>query len=395
MRTCLQTILAVVAIAVALTGCATSGAMQTAHWHYLDGDTQAAIQVLDDADDIASRDQLLYWLNKGMYLHYSGDYEQSTQILLKAADFLADSDYIKISDEAKTLLANDWAEIYLGEYSEQLWIHSVLMMNFLRMGRFEGAAVEARRALEVLEKHPAPLSDDHFTRALIAISFEAAGQLNDAYIVNSDLAEDISNIELNQLANTQSTALGFKSGDSSGTDKAPHYAVFFISNGVIPAKISGSIITGNASRVSFPHYSVVPSGPPRPSITIDNNYCDCMVIYSDFGSLVADSVSKRGAALTTKAIVRAVAKDAVADAIAEENELSGELARILLFALEEADTRSWRSLPRHFSLVRVPLSADAKEVAIKFGTRKHSIELPALTQRQPVLFYSLHNQFGY
>lgn len=374
-----------------LSGCATSGAIQTAHWHFLDGNTDAAVQVLGDAEDIAKRDQLLYWLEKGMYLHYSGDYEQSAELLLKAADFVESTDYIKLSDEAKTLLANDWAESYRGEYSEQLWIHSVQMMNFLRLGRFESAAVEARRSLEVLKRYPEPLANDHFSRALIAASFEAAGQLNDAYIVNNDLAGDVNSSAIKELAKTQSAELGFTSRGSGRTANARQHAIVFISNGLIPTKISGSILTGVASRISFPEYRFVPGGPPRQSVKIDNQPCDCLVIYSDFGKLVADSVSNRGALLATKAIARAVVKDGVADAIAEENELAGELIRILLFALEEADTRSWRSLPRHYSMIRIPLSIDAKKLAIQVGSNSHTILLPDRSEKQPLLFFSLHN----
>jgi len=381
-------------IVLLLTGCTTSGAIQHAHWHYLDGNTDAAVDALDNAD-IAAKDQLLYWLEKGMYLHYSGDYKESTEALLKAATHVEATDYIRLSDEAKFLVANEWAGHYRGEYSERLWIHSVLMMNFLRMGLYESAAVEARRSLEVISRFPDTLELDHFTRALIAISFEAAGQLNDAYIVNNSLAESTDDFDLHRVVDTQAAKLGFTMTVPVKAAMPQQYAIVFISNGTIPVKFSGSLITGDASRVSFPEYFVPLGGPPNHTVAIDDVPCDCMMIYSDFGELVSDSLGRRGAALVTRAAFRAATKDAIADAIEDEDELAGAIARVLLFALEEADTRSWRSLPRHYSLLRIPITAEAEKLTVNVGSTSHVIELPESRGRQPFLFYSLHNQFSY
>jgi len=57
--------------------------------------------------------------------------------------------------------------------------HTYLMMNFLAVGRYDSAAVEARRALERIADKESVLEQDAFTRALIALSFEMAGQAND------------------------------------------------------------------------------------------------------------------------------------------------------------------------------------------------------------------------
>jgi hypothetical protein len=167
-----------------VSGCSSTNTIQQAHWQFLSGDAAAAAKTLASSDTVAGKDKLLYWLEKGMYLHYTGDYQRSNRELLKAADFVERSGYISLSDGARELLANEWASSYHGEYSEQLWIHSVLMMNFLHLGQYESAAVEARRALAAIKTKPDVLNNDHFTRSLIALSFEAAGQLNDAYIVN-------------------------------------------------------------------------------------------------------------------------------------------------------------------------------------------------------------------
>ncbi|MEM7259499.1 MAG: hypothetical protein AAF404_19150, partial [Pseudomonadota bacterium] len=381
----------VVGAAVLLGGCSTSTAIQKAHWHFLDGDTEAAVQALGNVQDIDGKDRLLYWLEKGMYQHYAGNYENSTRLLLEASAFLESTDFISVSDGAKSLLANDWAGSYRGEYSERLWIHSVLMMNFLHLGRYESAAVEARKSLEVINRHPKILNEDHFTRALIGLSFEAAQQTNDAYIVNNNLAESVNQFFFNQLIDTQATALGFTPATRLATfPPDQQHAVVFISSGFIPAKHSGSLLTSDASRISFAEYLVPYSSPVDYSISIDGRACDCYNIISDFGHLVSHSLNRRGAALVTKAVFRAAAKEAVAEALEQTDEIAGEIARILLFALEEADIRSWRSLPRHFQMVRVPLAQSASQLLVSVGGSNHQFTLPAPSARPPLMFYTVH-----
>ena len=60
----------------------------------------------------------------------------------------------------------------------------------------------------------------------------------------------------------------------------------------------------------------------------------------------------RSAATTAVAVktvssgnAKAYTKDAVADTIGNKDKTTGELVRLLFFALEEADTRSWQSSP--------------------------------------------------
>ncbi len=390
--------------ALLLTGCTTTNSIQQAHWQFLSGDARAAANTLGNSDEVARKDKLLYWLEKGMYLHYAGDYQASTRELLKAASFVEGSDYISLADEARELLTNEWASSYRGEYSEQLWIHSILMMNFLHSGKFESAAVEARRALKVIESKPDVLNNDHFTRSLIALSFEAAGQINDAYIVNRKLSSDAKHLSLNQLLFEQAFSLGFtidaanlqSSLDSGNTNQATSSArstaIIFIPSGHVPQKFSGSLITSDVSRLAFPQY-VIPASRPGPySIMVNGEACDCQPISSDLGNLVNHSLNKRGTALAAKSLLRAAAKDAVADSVSDADEIVGEITRLLLFALEEADTRSWRSLPRHFTMVRVPLPDDSTEWNIQVTRNRNTVNSVAvftLDSGKPLQFISV------
>jgi len=148
---------------------------------FFSGQPQAALTTLEN-ESVANRNQLLVHLDRGIIAHTAGQYEQSI-IALKAAKTLLDKlDFISVREQTASLISNDWVTAYKGEYSERLWIHTFQMMNFLLLNQPEGAAVEARQALQVLDKHGDHLNNDWYTRALIGMSFEAAGKIDSAHI---------------------------------------------------------------------------------------------------------------------------------------------------------------------------------------------------------------------
>lgn len=391
--------LAVIAASMLLGACSTT-ALHQAHTQFYNGDTAAALSELPSSDVVAKKDRLLYWLEKGLFLHESGDYQASNRELLAAARHLDEGNYISASDEGRALLANDWVKRYPGEYSERLWVHSYLMMNFLSLGEYDSAAVEARRALERISEHQSVLEKDNFTRALIALSFEAAGQLNDSYIEYRKLAENINNpASIDPILLYQAQRLGFASDAQEirqrlRENEMPDTAVatgdkaafVFVSGGFIPKKSSGSLLTGYSTRVTFPQYLVSQFAATPLEVSVNSRPCDCQEVSSDLGQLINDSLDQRAIKLAAKTVVRAVAKDAVADALGEKDAAIGELARLIFFALEEADVRSWRSLPRHLTLLRIPVHDDEADlnVTVRNQNGEQTISLskdPANTHR--------------
>ncbi|NJL59773.1 MAG: hypothetical protein HC887_09155 [Desulfobacteraceae bacterium] len=126
-----------------------------------------------------------------MILHQMGKYEESVQEFLKASDLMKKQDIISVSQQAASLVTTEWITEYKGEYSERLWVHTYLMMNFLLLGKYESALVEAKQSDAIIAQYPVALSNDYFTRALIALCYEMLGEINDAYIVYKKLAESM------------------------------------------------------------------------------------------------------------------------------------------------------------------------------------------------------------
>ncbi len=381
--------LCVVLLCLFTMGCSTT-VLDKARLQYASGDAQSALQTLGDGSEVPSRDKLLYWLERGLILHEEGNYAESSRELLNAAAYLEDNDFVSISAEARSLLANDWIRKYKGEYSEQLWIHTYLMMNFLSLGRYDSAAVEARRALERISDRENVLQHDAFTRALIGLSFESAGQANSAYIEYRKLA-DLTGKPGHSLTSSLyalAKSLGFdedarkykrQMAQTPLTTAGHAEVVLFLATGRLPEKISSSLITDYDERVAFPQYLPDRDAPPVVTVSVDGVDCDCSVVASNLGQLARSSLNSRGIALTTRLLARAAAKDALADNLAKKDEVVGEIARLLLFVLEEADTRGWHSLPGHLSLLRVPVNKGSQEIVVKsFSTAPTIIDVSTL-----------------
>ena len=147
-------------------GCAGAG-LKKARKAFHNGDAQRAVDILSDVDD-SGLSRLVYLMEKGLLLHQGGRYEESVRELRKASDLIREQDIISAGQQASSLVVNEWVTEYKGEYCERLWVHTYLMMNYLLPGEYESALVEAKQAQKVYDQFPEALSEEYFTRALIA-----------------------------------------------------------------------------------------------------------------------------------------------------------------------------------------------------------------------------------
>ncbi len=357
-----------------LGGCA-SLPLEDAQRQFHQGKPAVALATLERGEGISKRDRLLLYMEKGSILHALGEYETSSKVLLKAAALMETQDYISLSEEASTLVTNDSAARFKGEYSEKLWVHTYQMMNFLLLGEHDSAAVEARRALKVFALHGDSLHEDGFTQALIGISFESVGKPNDAYIVYKKLAEkqgDDSPIipELYRLARF----LGF-------TKEAEKYrglltqsqiadaqktaeVIVFVASGAIPRKVSSTMLLDLTTRVSFPRYANTFVPKPQLSVEVNGEPRRSLIISTTLGEVAQASLSARGVRVFAKSAARVAAKKALVKDLQKSDGLAGVLLEGLFFLLEEADTRSWRTLPAHLSLLRIRLPSGNHSIVV-------------------------------
>ncbi|MCK5034008.1 MAG: hypothetical protein KAS18_10255 [Calditrichia bacterium] len=93
----------------------------------------------------SKKDRALYYLDKGVILHYAGKYSQSN-VILEDADQAMEELYTKsISRAAASLLLNDNILEYSGEIYDNIYVNIFKALNYLHLKKFDGALVEVNR----------------------------------------------------------------------------------------------------------------------------------------------------------------------------------------------------------------------------------------------------------
>ncbi len=115
------------------------------------GQYDAALATVEK--ESGSKDRLLYFLERGLILHFAGRYQESN-VEFSAADRLADDLYSKsISEGALSLITNDNAISYRARPFEMAMVPYYKALNYVYLGDPEGAQVEARRASQLMTKY--------------------------------------------------------------------------------------------------------------------------------------------------------------------------------------------------------------------------------------------------
>ena len=380
---------------VFLLGCA-AGPLGSARDKFYGGQPEKAADILRESEGIPERDRLLFFMEKGLVLHRLGRYKESSMALRQGSNLMNQQEVISISQQTGSLVTSELITEYKGEYSERLWVHTYLMMNYLLLYKYEQALVEANQALKLLLKYHEPLDGDYFTRALIALCYENLLELNDAYIEYKKLAElmpEPSPVapDLYRLC----IMLGF-------TDEAEYYKkyipeknfslpggspaaelVLFAGLGRSPIKIPGNIVLPPSIRFSFPRYQDRPSEASEIIVFDSTGQVPAISITTDINKVARASLHERVTEIIAKETVRVAAKEAIAQAVERNNDAwIGALLRLALFLTEEPDTRCWQTLPASLTLLRVPLTPGKHNIRAsirgKGGEIIEEINLPEL-----------------
>lgn len=328
-----------------LQACATPSALQIARDQFRQGSATEALHSLTNAD-VSNRDLLLLYLDKGLVSQASGDYADSIDAFNRALEIVEELNYVSVRDQTTSIVSNDWAARYGGEISEKLWIHTFQMLNFLLLNAPESAAVEARRAVALFEDHGDILKQDVFTRSLMALSFESAGQLNSARVEYKKLVEDFDEPRPPLLDRTRSEL------------------VFIVASGFIDPKLPGDLFIDYDTRISFPYYAESFHQPPEVRVRVGESVGDYLRTDTPLVAISQRALAKRGKKLAARQALRLAAKHNIANSIEDKDPLVGALARIALMVIEQADTRSWETLPAYLTLIRVPVEPGEQSVTL-------------------------------
>ena len=386
--------------------------------HYSLIDQHLARQQYAEADSIVSkykkkygqRNSVLYSFDRAMTLHLAGRYEESNMYLEKA-EIKIDKLFTKsITSEAGAMLTNNNLLPYEGEDFEKVMINVFAALNYVFLGKWDDALVEARKVDHKLNVYNDKYDDknvykeDAYARYLTGILYEAKKELNDAFIAYRkafDIYKEYSKNYGTPMPPTlpqdllrTSKALGMTKEHNGFRKKFPNVKwisqkefdkqgelIFFSYNGRSPVKEDYFITVPvyekkkktSFFRMALPEFkrlrnniaytNVVLSGPVKAPISQE------AFLVEDITAIAKKNLKDRIVRITAKATARATSKYLLSRKFkknAENNPFLTILADLYPFVSEQSDKRSWRTLPDKINMARVAVPPGPYTVAVEY-----------------------------
>ncbi len=391
-----------------LYGCAVMNFYKKLDTFIMAGEYSAADGVIEtEKNQYKGEHELLYYFDKGSVLQMLGDYKGSINHLNQAENKI-DSLFTKsITKELSSFFSNDMNLPYEGEDFEKVMVHILKALNFMYMGDFSGALVEARKVNNLMnllsDRHEGKniYKEDAFARYLSAFAYEAKGEINDAYIdykkcyriyedykrlygteISTILKQDI--LRTAEAMKFYDELENFKKifGDINYIKhrdlKEKGEVLIVIYDGLAPYKISktqsvtvyeNEVEKKNPAIISvaFPNFVERGYVVQEASILLNNlNYKSYIV--EDVAKIAVKTLEDKNGLIAAKTIARAAAKYFAGQKIREaskNNLLVNIVTNVYAVASEQADIRNWRTLPARFHMLRIPVNIGKHELKLK------------------------------
>jgi hypothetical protein len=381
-------------------------------------DTEAVLSALDQRRNDA--DKMLYLMERARLAQLAGRFDASKadfEAVLAAFREADDRARISLSGAGaagSSLLTNDNAIPYKGQAYERVLVHQYQALNYLALGDRDGAAVELRNAQQLQRQaeldYAGELSkaqgdaaqnnvllgdfDNHFagmdavtgklknsfqngyTFYLSAVFWEALGEYNDAlvdYKKALELAPENAALKQDVIRANGYFGGGQKPNAGEGS------VVVFFEQGFVQAKrdININIPTtdGGWFAVAFPVYAAEDHVTPSAlRIQGANRQVDTDVLV-DTSALAMKSLKEQVPAMLVRQVLRARTKYEMQRQASKQGGLGAQLlTNIYNLVSEQADLRSWLTLPANAQAARLPLPAGQQTLTF-FGSTG-SISLP-------------------
>jgi len=328
------------------------------------------------------KNEILYYFDKGAVAQMLGKYKTSTAALQEADRKIEELYTRNIGDEAWSFFSDDLNLHYRGEDFEQVMVNILKALNFMYRGNFDGARVEAKKVNNKLNYFAdeygenAIYTDDAFARYISAFAYEAIGELSEAYI---DYKKAYSTYVKNQkIYGTEvpyfikrdilrmASALGYRDDlaryknewgdipfDSYSSLKKKAEMLLVIYDGLPPYKKDVNAMPEFVNR-----------GYALSKIVVRSKHDYPGNVAEDVAKIAIKNLKNKQLAIALKTAARRVVKD-----IAKEVPILN-----LFIGKEKADTRSWRTLPARFHIVRVPMRPGKHKILVEMTDIKGKVK---------------------
>lgn len=391
-------------------------------------------------------DKILYMMERGRTAQIANDNKTSMADYLLAKDAIAALEQkaiISASDTASqgaALLTNDNAIPYEGEPYERIFLYHFQAMNYLFSRDLDGAMVEIRRANEeqqlAFQKHEEEIAkiqknnrealdknksvmnsfkglvnianrvnnsfQNAYTFYASGVLWELNGKPNDAYIDYKKALEIFpDNIYIQKDVLRLAKSLAMKEDlarfeklfkvESSASIKNGGELIIFFEHGFAPikeeVKIALATISGIHS-VAFPTYA--PKWSVTPPLMISDSSNNALlgttspIVYVQ--ALATKALQEDLPGIMTRQILRIVAKK---EATKQSGKAFGDLGSLAstLFnlATENADRRSWLTLPNDAQIYRSTLAGGDHTLQLTNGLASDSVAIKIVPGKKTIL----------
>lgn len=389
--------LAVIVTCMLLGGCAVYGhalrEVETALQQGRPADALARLELLDGG----LRNEALYLVNKGMLLRMTGDIEGSIAAFEAAKPLMLYQEATSISETAGRLGLAEGAASYQPRPFERLQLHVLQAINQLELGNWDAARVEALQIDLLLEREYdgiAPEGGDAFARYLSGIIFEGLREEDDALIAyrkaleaydrNGDIGRVPEDLQLRLLMLTRRMGLDGERDTyvkRFGEDRARQAGtllrddggemILVATTGLVPRRYEVSsmhqdLASGKFYRLSLPALQERGGSAQRVVLVEGQQEIGRAELVEDLSVAANRTLADEMPGLIARAIARNLVKNRVANEAGEKSEGMEFLLNFASAVLENADTRSWSTLPDAIHLLRVPLPAGQHTLRVEF-----------------------------
>lgn len=192
-----RSVVVLIILVIFLAGCATYYQKTLKFQTYImEGEIEKARDWLNKNDkDREGKNELLYYMYRGWIGWILGDNSSSNEDL-ERADLLMEDYHKQLGYEAFALISNPGVKPYQAEDFEKVMVNYFKALNYIRLGEYDEALVEARRITIKLHQlndkykdHKNRYSDDAFAHVMIGLVYDATKDYNNAFIAYRNALE--------------------------------------------------------------------------------------------------------------------------------------------------------------------------------------------------------------
>jgi len=367
------------------------------------------------------RNSVLYYLDRAMVLHLAGRYAESNAFLERAELRMEDLYTKSVTSEAGAMLTNDNLLPYEGEDFEKVMVNVIGALNYVYLHQWDDALVEARKVDHKLntlnDKYEKKnvYKEDAFARYLSGLLYEVKDEYNDAFIayrkayetygvyeqdygtgvpppLPGDLLRLTESLHLDEEYNYYSNIFSDTSWVTQDQMTRDGEIIFISLDGYAPIKtdyfIDAPVPDSEGGiyhlRIALPRFVIQPDELEYVEVKLFDSAGSVasqeMFLAEDIAAIAVKDLEDRIGRITAKAIARAAAKYLASLEVrkkVKDDPFADFLVKlgtnIYTIASEQADKRSWQTLPAQIRMARLAVPPGSYTLVAEYYGGNHRL----------------------